>query len=100
MEKKLVYTGKTKDVYALENGNCLLKFKDDCTGKEEQKRECDRKSQFQRGGKQFIPEHNRFHGQYGSTHGRTVYLFFPAICKSGFPQWSFPGQNYIPRRAQ
>ena len=34
MEKKLVYTGKTKDVYALENGNCLLKFKDDCTGKD------------------------------------------------------------------
>ena len=32
--KKLVYTGKTKDVYALENGNCLLKFKDDCTGKD------------------------------------------------------------------
>ena len=31
---KLVYTGKTKDVYALENGNCLLKFKDDCTGKD------------------------------------------------------------------
>ena len=27
-----VYTGKTKDVYALENGNYLLKFKDDCTG--------------------------------------------------------------------
>ena len=34
MEKKLVYTGKTKDVYALSNGNCLLKFKDDCTGKD------------------------------------------------------------------
>ena len=34
MEKKLVYTGKTKDVYTLENGNCLLKFKDDCTGKD------------------------------------------------------------------
>jgi phosphoribosylaminoimidazole-succinocarboxamide synthase len=34
MEKKLVYTGKTKDVFALENGNCLLKFKDDCTGKD------------------------------------------------------------------
>ena len=34
MEKKLVYTGKTKDVYSLENGNCLLKFKDDCTGKD------------------------------------------------------------------
>ena len=33
MEKKLVYTGKTKDVFALENGNYLLKFKDDCTGK-------------------------------------------------------------------
>ena len=31
---KLVYTGKTKDVYALENGNALLKFKDDCTGKD------------------------------------------------------------------
>ena len=27
-----VYTGKTKDVYALENGNYLLKFKDDVTG--------------------------------------------------------------------
>ena len=34
MEKKLVYTGKTKNVYALENGNCLLLFKDDCTGKD------------------------------------------------------------------
>ena len=34
MEKKLIYTGKTKDVYALENGNVLLKFKDDCTGKD------------------------------------------------------------------
>jgi phosphoribosylaminoimidazole-succinocarboxamide synthase len=29
---KLVYTGKTKDVYELENGNYLLKFKDDATG--------------------------------------------------------------------
>ena len=34
MEKKLIYKGKTKDVYELENGNCLLKFKDDCTGKD------------------------------------------------------------------
>jgi len=34
MEKKLVYTGKTKDVYALDNGNYMLKFKDDCTGKD------------------------------------------------------------------
>ena len=32
MEK--IYTGKTKDVYQLENGNVLLKFKDDCTGKD------------------------------------------------------------------
>ena len=32
--RKLVYTGKTKNVYALENGNYLLKFKDDCTGKD------------------------------------------------------------------
>ena len=34
MEKKLVYTGKTKNVYALPNGNYQLKFKDDCTGKD------------------------------------------------------------------
>ena len=34
MEQKLVYTGKTKNVYALDNGNYLLKFKDDCTGKD------------------------------------------------------------------
>jgi len=34
MEKKLIYTGKTKDVYALNDGNYLLKFKDDCTGKD------------------------------------------------------------------
>ena len=31
---KHVYTGKTKDVFELENGNYLLKFKDDCTGKD------------------------------------------------------------------
>lgn len=31
---KLVYKGKTKDVFALDNGNYLLKFKDDCTGKD------------------------------------------------------------------
>lgn len=29
---KLVYTGKTKNVFSLEDGNYLLKFKDDCTG--------------------------------------------------------------------
>ncbi|HJJ56378.1 MAG TPA: phosphoribosylaminoimidazolesuccinocarboxamide synthase [Methanocorpusculum sp.] len=29
---KLVYSGKTKDVFALNDGNYLLKFKDDCTG--------------------------------------------------------------------
>ena len=34
MEPKLVYIGKTKNVYELENGNYLLKFKDDCTGKD------------------------------------------------------------------
>ena len=32
MEK--IYSGKTKDVFSLENGNYLLKFKDDCTGKD------------------------------------------------------------------
>ena len=32
MEK--IYQGKTNDVYKLENGNVLLKFKDDCTGKD------------------------------------------------------------------
>lgn len=31
---KKLYTGKTKDVYELENGHVLLKFKDDCTGKD------------------------------------------------------------------
>ena len=31
---KKLYEGKTKDVFALENGNVLLKFKDDCTGKD------------------------------------------------------------------
>ena len=34
MEMKLVYTGKTKNVFELENGNYLLKFKDDVTGKD------------------------------------------------------------------
>ncbi|MBQ3560431.1 MAG: phosphoribosylaminoimidazolesuccinocarboxamide synthase [Oscillospiraceae bacterium] len=34
MENKLVYSGKTKDVFELENGNYMLKFKDDCTGKD------------------------------------------------------------------
>ena len=34
MENQLIYTGKTKNVYKLENGNFLLKFKDDCTGKD------------------------------------------------------------------
>jgi phosphoribosylaminoimidazole-succinocarboxamide synthase len=29
---KLVYAGKTKDVYALDDGNYLLRFKDDVTG--------------------------------------------------------------------
>ncbi|MDD6190726.1 MAG: phosphoribosylaminoimidazolesuccinocarboxamide synthase [Firmicutes bacterium] len=32
--EKLVYSGKTKDVFALENGNYMLKFKDTCTGKD------------------------------------------------------------------
>ncbi len=32
MEK--IYTGKTKDVYKMDNGNVILKFKDDCTGKD------------------------------------------------------------------
>ena len=31
---KKLYEGKTKDVFELENGNVLLKFKDDCTGKD------------------------------------------------------------------
>ena len=32
MEK--IYEGKTKNVFKLDNGNVLLKFKDDCTGKD------------------------------------------------------------------
>ena len=31
---ELVYTGKTKNVYKLDHGHYLLKFKDDCTGKD------------------------------------------------------------------
>ena len=31
---ELKYKGKTKDVYTLDNGNVMLKFKDDCTGKD------------------------------------------------------------------
>jgi len=31
---KLIYKGKTKDVYDLENGNYMLKFKDDATGED------------------------------------------------------------------
>ncbi|MBR5488556.1 MAG: phosphoribosylaminoimidazolesuccinocarboxamide synthase [Firmicutes bacterium] len=31
---KLIYEGKTKNVFQLDNGNVLLKFKDDCTGKD------------------------------------------------------------------
>ncbi|MGE5396423.1 MAG: phosphoribosylaminoimidazolesuccinocarboxamide synthase [Chitinophagales bacterium] len=31
-DMELVYTGKTKNVYQLEDGNYLLKFKDDATG--------------------------------------------------------------------
>ena len=34
MTMKRIYEGKTKDVYSLDNGNVLLKFKDDCTGKD------------------------------------------------------------------
>ena len=30
---ELVYTGKTKDLYKLADGNYLLQFKDACTGK-------------------------------------------------------------------
>ncbi|MCL2182860.1 MAG: phosphoribosylaminoimidazolesuccinocarboxamide synthase [Chitinispirillia bacterium] len=32
MAEKLIYTGKTKDVYELDGGSYLLKFKDDVTG--------------------------------------------------------------------
>ena len=31
---ELIYKGKTKDVFQLSNGYVLLKFKDDCTGKD------------------------------------------------------------------
>jgi phosphoribosylaminoimidazole-succinocarboxamide synthase len=31
---KQIYDGKTKTVFALENGNCLLQFKDDACGKD------------------------------------------------------------------
>ena len=31
---KKIYDGKTKNVYSLDNGNVMLEFKDDCTGKD------------------------------------------------------------------
>ena len=31
---KMIYKGKTKDVYQLDDGNCLFKFKDDVTGED------------------------------------------------------------------
>ena len=31
---KKIYEGKTKNVYSLDNGNVMLEFKDDCTGKD------------------------------------------------------------------
>jgi len=34
LQMKHVYTGKTKDVFELEDGNYLLKFKDDVTGED------------------------------------------------------------------
>ncbi len=34
MKSELVYKGKTKDVYKQEDGNYLLVFKDDCTGRD------------------------------------------------------------------
>ena len=34
MAEELIYQGKTKDVFKMENGNVRLKFKDDCTGKD------------------------------------------------------------------
>jgi phosphoribosylaminoimidazole-succinocarboxamide synthase len=34
MDMEKLYQGKTKDVYALDNANVLLKFKDYCTGKD------------------------------------------------------------------
>ncbi|KKB39576.1 Phosphoribosylaminoimidazole-succinocarboxamide synthase [Bacillus thermotolerans] len=34
IQMKLIYTGKTKNVYELEDGNYLLKFKDDVTGED------------------------------------------------------------------
>ncbi len=34
MAMQKIYTGKTKDVFKLDNGNIRLKFKDDCTGKD------------------------------------------------------------------
>ena len=30
----LIYKGKTKNIYSLDNGNILMKFKDDVTGKD------------------------------------------------------------------
>ncbi|MCQ2751539.1 MAG: phosphoribosylaminoimidazolesuccinocarboxamide synthase [Coriobacteriales bacterium] len=72
MAEQLIYTGKTKDVYKLDNGNVKLVFKDDCTGKD---------------GK-FDPGENSVGLQIegvGDVNLRMSIYFFEKINKEGIP---------------
>jgi len=65
---KLIYTGKTKNVYAMDNGHYLLKFKDDCTGKDGV----------------FDPGENSIEG-VGDVNLRMSIYFFEKINAAGIP---------------
>ncbi|MDR2559813.1 MAG: phosphoribosylaminoimidazolesuccinocarboxamide synthase [Oscillospiraceae bacterium] len=70
----LIYTGKTKDVYELEDGNCLLKFKDGATGSLET-------GEFDPGANQII---GTIKGK-GRAGLKLSEFFFEKINAAGFP---------------
>ena len=67
-----IYTGKTKDVFTLEDGSILLKFKDTVTGS---------KGNIDSGGNEVIGE---IAGKGGSSFHLTLY-FFELLQKAGIP---------------
>jgi phosphoribosylaminoimidazole-succinocarboxamide synthase len=70
----LIYTGKTKDVFALDDGNYLLRFKDDATGSLETGR--------------FDPGENQIIGKIdgkGKAGLSVSKFFFEKINAAGFP---------------
>jgi len=67
-----IYSGKTKDVFTLEDGNILLKFKDTVTGSD---------GNIDSGGNEVIGE---VAGKGGSSFHLTLY-FFELLQKAGIP---------------